>query len=200
MKHFQVLILICALVISGCGYSDSATYSERSSVTHKPLIKIPNKYDKQFKASWARWMPGHQYKWLKAQCWQESRFKPEAVSPAGAKGLCQFMPNTAKEVSKALNTRMNVYSPKWSIEAAAYYDHKLYHFWYSERPTKDRLFLMLASYNAGAGNILKAQKRCGDAVLYQQIIACLPDITGHHSAETIGYVDAIFNFYQRLFI
>lgn len=200
MKFSVKLVLICNLVISVCAYSASAISAGLFSATDKLSSKvlIPNKYDKLFKSSWARWMPGHQYQWLKAQCWQESRFKPLAVSPVGAKGLCQFMPGTAKEVSKALNTRMNVYSPKWSIEAAAYYDHKLYRFWFSERPIHDRLNLMLASYNAGAGNVLKSQRKCNGEVLYQEIIACLPSVTGHHSKETIDYVRNINGYYKSL--
>lgn len=48
-----------------------------------------------------------------------------------------------------------------------------------------------ASYNAGAGHLIKAQRLCGGGNLYRQIIPCLPQVTGKHSAETIDYVDKI---------
>lgn len=48
-----------------------------------------------------------------------------------------------------------------------------------------------ASYNAGAGHLIKAQKLCGGGNLYRVIIPCLPQVTGHHSMETIGYVENI---------
>lgn len=143
-------------------------------------------------------MPGQDYRWLKAQCYQESRFNPFAVSPAGARGLCQFMPRTADEVAKSLGTTSNPFNPKWSIEAAAYYDRKMFNFWKSPRPPPDRIKLMLASYNAGAGNLFKAQKACVMAALYQDIIRCLPAITGHHSKETINYVRFIEKFRREL--
>ena len=63
--------------------------------------------------------------------------------------------------------------------------------WSSPRPAYDRHLLAMASYNAGFGNLLKAQRACGGGVLYAEIIACLPQITGHHSNETITYVQRI---------
>lgn len=63
--------------------------------------------------------------------------------------------------------------------------------WSSPRPNIDRLELAQASYNAGAGNIIKAQKECGGKVLYEDIIECLPQVTGHHSKETITYIKMI---------
>ncbi len=59
--------------------------------------------------------------------------------------------------------------------------------WKSPRPPLDRHTLALGSYNAGIGNLLKAQRLCDNARLYDEIIPCLPRVTGHHSAETIGY-------------
>ena len=167
-------------------------------VTYSQQYLHTAKYDKQFKASTSRWLPGINYKWVKAQCWQESRFNRYAVSPVGAKGLCQFMPRTADEVSKALGVFSNPYSVKWSIEAASYYDGKMYKFWSSPRPTLDRIKLMLASYNAGAGNLHKAQKKCNMASLYNEIINCLPEITGYHSKETINYVRFIEKYRLKL--
>lgn len=126
---------------------------------------------------------------LKAQCYQESRLNPKAISPVGAQGLCQFMPNTWNEMQKyGLN---NPWSAKQSIRAAAIYMNYQYRFWSSKRPLLDKSKLATANYNAGAGNILKAQKKCVGSILYAEVIKCLPDITGKHHVETITYVELI---------
>jgi soluble lytic murein transglycosylase-like protein len=187
LKMLQRIIVLCIVLFA---FSPFVTYSQTSLHTHK--------YDKQFKSSFSRWLPGINYKWLKAQCWQESRFNPYAVSPVGAKGLCQFMPGTASDVAKAMGNLANPFNAKWSIESAAYYDSKMFRFWRSKRPLLDRLKLMLASYNAGAGNLLKAQKRCGMKTLYNDIIQCLPLVTKHHSKETIDYVQRIQRYRNAL--
>lgn len=130
--------------------------------------------------------PGMTWQQLKAQCYQESRLNPRARSPVGAQGLCQFMPATWKEMMKhGLN---NPWNAQQSIRAAAIYMNYQFRFWSSKRPWLDRSKLATANYNAGAGNMLKAQRKCLDKTLYDEIVACLPDITGHHSKETIDYV------------
>ena len=58
--------------------------------------------------------------------------------------------------------------------------------------------LALASYNGGAGNIIKAQKLCGGPPLYAEIMACLHQVTGRHAKETRGYAPAIRLIYKRL--
>lgn len=130
----------------------------------------------------------------------ESNLKPLAVSPVGAKGLCQFMDPTWREVSTNLNfpKQSTAFDWKLSIQAAAYYDMRLHRIWRSPRSQADRWNLTLASYNAGAGNLIKAQKRCGLASGYEDIVACLHLVTGHHSLETIGYVKRINRFYREL--
>jgi len=143
-------------------------------------------------------MPGHDYRLLKAQCWQESRFNPYAVSPVGAKGLCQFMGFTWQEAQRALKFSHSPFSEQHNVLAAAWYDSRMYRFWSSPRPKQDRYNLMLASYNAGAGNVHRAQKRCRDPTLYIEIVDCLPLITGKHSKETIDYVKRINRYYGQL--
>jgi soluble lytic murein transglycosylase-like protein len=143
-------------------------------------------------------MPGIDWHWLKAQCYQESRFKPNAVSPVGASGVCQFMPATWNDVPLYIRQSKGVFDARTNIEAAAWYDSKLYRFWYSPRPVEERIKLMLASYNAGAQNIAKAQKLCSMAPFYDTIIKCLPDVTRHHSKETIDYVKKIQKFKHSL--
>jgi CRISPR/Cas system CMR-associated protein Cmr5 small subunit len=54
--------------------------------------------------------------------------------------------------------------------------------------------LVLASYNAGAGNILKAQKLSGEKKHWLEIKNHLIKVTGKNSKETIKYVSVITDF------
>ena len=161
---------------------------------------FPDRYDHHFKDA-AIFLPiSADWRLLKAQCYQESRLRPFAVSPVGAQGLCQFMPNTWAEMIKKHPELKDPWLPQHSILAAALYMQRLNKGWISPRPQSDRYNLALSSYNAGFGNILKAQQRCNNAVLYQPIIKCLPKITGRHSKETIDYVKHIQRFYEVMVI
>ncbi len=149
-----------------------------------------------------RWWPpipeGH-WLWLKAQLYQESLLDPAAVSPVGARGLGQFMPRTWGEVAGQLGFgRASPHSVRHSIMASAYYMRKLREGWSSPRPEMDRWDLARASYNAGMGNLLKAQRLADGAVEYARIIAALPRVTGRHSRETITYVQRIHRWHTEM--
>jgi len=143
-------------------------------------------------------MPGVDWRLLKAQCWQESRFIEAAVSPVGAMGLCQFMPGTWADVTRQLNIEGSAFAPDLSIDAAAYYMGQLRRQWSSPRPEFDRHSLAMASYNAGLGNLLKAQQQCDMATTYACIAGCLPDVTGRHSKETLDYVVKIWAYWMEM--
>ncbi len=157
-------------------------------------LSFSDKYDKTIKkAVKLYWTDFDRWKYWKAQLYQESRLKSDAVSPVGAMGLAQFMPNTEKQIFKELNypAYANAFMPKYAIFAGAYYMRKLRNSWNWNRPPMEKNKLAQASYNGGIGNILQAQKLCGNALLWEDIQECLPQVTGHYSKETITYVERI---------
>lgn len=151
------------------------------------------RYDACIRQAAKTWWPaGPDWLWWRAQLYQESRLDPHAVSPVGAAGIAQFMPGTWREVAPALG--YGALPPTAACPAAqagAYYMARLQRFWSSPRPHMERHRLAQASYNAGAGNILAAQRRCGGARDWREIRACLPAVTGRHARETLDYVDRI---------
>ena len=156
-------------------------------------VLTSSKYDAEIRRAVATWWPAYPFPaaW-KAQLYQESRLDPAAVSPVGAAGLAQFMPGTWAMVARELRLPAGV-SPHRdvAIEVGAYYMAKLRGQWSAPRPAEDRHRLAQASYNAGLGHLLAAQRLCHGPPGYEDIVACLPQVTGRHSAETIGYVKAI---------
>jgi len=79
---------------------------------------------------------------LRIVCFMESRFRVNAVSPKGALGPMQFMPDTARRYG--LN---DPHDPRASIDAAAHYFRDLL------RRFGGRVELALAAYNAGEGAV-----------------------------------------------
>jgi len=122
---------------------------------------------------------------------------PEARSPVGAEGIAQFMPGTAKDVWERMGYRtVNPRAAGPSIKAGAFYMADLRGKWKAERPEKDRMQLAQASYNAGFGNLLKSQRKCGGN-LWTDISPCLRLVTGRHHKETLTYVERIWGYWLR---
>lgn len=156
-----------------------------------------SKYDTHFKKYTKRFFgPGFNWHHFKAQAVAESRLIKNATSKVGAKGIMQIMPETFKEIKrKSRDLKGSRGHPKWNIAAGIWYNRSLWKMWKAERPLQDRLDFMFGSYNAGKGNILKAQKIAKkqnmDPNSWKSIVKTLSRITGKHSTETIGYVDKI---------
>lgn len=155
-------------------------------------------YDGQIRKWNAFYTPNLPWYWNKAQLVAESRLDPNAKSPVGAMGLGQFMPDTWSQMQRELDFPANAtaYASSYNIQAHAYYMRQLRNQFKKPRPEWDRHSLALASYNAGLGNILKAQQKGGNSLLYAPMAKALPLVTGHHSKETTDYVNRIWGYIE----
>ena len=106
----------------------------------------------------------------------ESGFDRRALSPAGAAGLFQLMPDTARRFGLSLWPRDQRYQPESSATASARYLKYLH-----ERFKDWRL--ALAAYNAGEGTVQK--------LLDRYKTASYDAIAGHLPAETQMYVPRV---------
>lgn len=142
------------------------------------------------------------YKWFKAQSIVESNLNPTAESPVGAKGLMQIMPGTWADVCKKQKLTTNITDPEHNIANGIYYDRYLWRNWKAKRTIKDRLCLMFASYNAGLGTILIAQKLCNESNTGLNCNTWTNIKQFKHRRwiheETVNYVDRIFRFKSNL--
>ena len=107
---------------------------------------------------------------IEALVWQESRWRADAVSPAGARGLAQLMPGTAREMG------VDPDDPFANLEGGARY----------LREQIDRfggnLEKALAAYNAGPGRVIQAGgiPRIRETQTY---VAAIMGRLSHHSSD-----------------
>ncbi len=154
-------------------------------------------YDHYFsKYSKRNFGPNFDWRYFKAQAIAESRLKKDAQSQVGAVGIMQIMPRTYAEIVKRSRyIKGSDNKPQWNIAAGIYYNRSIWKIFKAERPFQDRLDFMFGAYNAGKGNILKAQRRTMTTELnpnlWASIEKTLPRVTGKHSKETLDYVSKI---------
>jgi soluble lytic murein transglycosylase-like protein len=94
-------------------------------------------------------MQGLDGRLLAALTWSESAFRPNAVSSAGAAGLTQLMPGTARSLGLRVDGEVDErFDPELNLNAGArYLRAQIVRFGTVE--------LGLAAYNAGPGNVVK---------------------------------------------
>ncbi|TQV85737.1 transporter substrate-binding domain-containing protein [Exilibacterium tricleocarpae] len=88
-----------------------------------------------------------------AQMYQESRFDPDAESFAGAQGLLQVMPRTARQMG--YEVPFSVHS---GIHAGVQYLNWVRDRFEAHLPLEERLWFTLAAYNAGYGHVYDARR------------------------------------------
>ena len=145
---------------------------------------------------------GFDWRLVVAQMHQESRFDPEAESFAGARGLLQVMPRTARQLGFE-----NLHDPDTGIHAGIRYLSWVRDRFEATLPQGERTWFALAAYNAGAGHVRDARKlatehgydpnRWFENVEVAMLMKLEPDVHpgtrfGYcNGAQTVRYVRAI---------
>ena len=130
-------------------------YFENSkSITHSPILSLKEGKISHYDALFKKYASEIDWDWrlLASLAYTESNFDTTAVSWAGAKGLMQLMPSTARAMGVPPGKEQN---PEESVKAATKYiaataksfDHL---------PEEERINFVLASYNSGIGHVLDA--------------------------------------------
>ncbi len=96
---------------------------------------------------------GFDWRLITAQMFQESRFDPKAKSFAGAQGLLQVMPRTAKSMGFD-----KLKKPEEGIHAGVKYLDWVRNRFEDTLPFGDRMWFTLAAYNAGHGHVQDARR------------------------------------------
>ncbi len=96
---------------------------------------------------------GWDWRLLSSLIYQESRFNAQEQSWAGAQGLMQIMPATARELGIT-----NVIDPVQNIKGGASYLNQIWNRWESIPDSAQRLKFTLASFNCGYSHVVDAQR------------------------------------------
>lgn len=149
-------------------------FLKKRSKSYERLMALSEYYFPMFEEHLAKYDVPLEIKYLAIV---ESALNPKAKSKVGATGLWQFMYPTGKQYGLDVNTHVDERSdPLKSTEAAVKYLKDLYNIFGSWE-------MVLASYNAGPGNVSKAIRRAGGETDYWKMRSYLPK-------ETQGYVPA----------
>ena len=114
---------------------------------------------------------------------QESRFNPMAVSPVGATGLMQLMPEAAARAAgdDKLKADMSpLFDPAFNLRVG-----QDYLTWLMERGVGYDILRTVAAYNGGPAPLIRTAQMLGDEADSLLIIECLP------SVETRNYVEKV---------
>jgi membrane-bound lytic murein transglycosylase F len=155
-----------------------------------------DRYDATFRKYSKRYFGvGYDWRIFKAQAMAESEMNPNARSWVGARGLMQLMPSTYKAIQSRSPALGSIDDPEWNIAAGIMHDRGLWRRWERDSIEVDRREFMFASYNAGEGTIMNAQRACVERSLdrraWTSVETVAPNVPRWRYRETLGYVRKI---------
>ncbi len=129
---------------------------------------------------------GLDWRILAAMGYQESHWRPDAVSPTGVRGLMMLTHATARQLGIQDRT-----DPKQSILGGARYLQMLERRLPDRISGEDRLWLAIASYNVGPGHVEDAriltERQGGNPNLWHQVKQRLPLLRQQAYYQTLRY-------------
>jgi soluble lytic murein transglycosylase-like protein len=137
------------------------------------------------------------------QIHQESTWRADVRSHAGASGLAQFMPRTSDWISGLYGAELGEnqpLNPAWALRALVRYDK---HLWDRVAPFDsecDRMLFALSDYNGGSGWRIKRQNRSLDPGNFGVTGVINPGITAGNQRENEEYPLRIVNRWQPLYL
>ena len=157
---------------------------------------------------------GHAWRLMSAIAYHESRFTPDITSRSGARGLMQIMPSVARQfdVSTA-----KISDPETNVRLANKLMSKIMSSlrFPEGTPEKDRMSIILASYNSGIGHVNDARRLArlngenpnswevvarylslkAEPEFYENEVVRCGRFTG--SRQTLAYVDDVIGRYDK---
>ncbi len=190
-------------------FKNTRTFKDR---TRSDLYSINNNQISQYDALIKKYAKTIDWDWrlLASQVYQESRFDPGANSWAGARGLMQVMPATAKSLGIK-----NLGDPEESLRGGTDYLKWLYENFQEASDSVTRIKFVLAGYNCGYGHMKDAQRLAEyqglDPTLWngnvEKMILALSSPENFNKpmieygyvrgSEPVNYVKEIFERYER---
>ncbi len=192
----KIICLVLAVSFGLCttiqNQTSARTLTEKKQVTNLTKISEFDSLSQQLcdSTSW-------DWKLILAMAYTESNFKVSVSSPRGATGLMQIMPHTAKDLGYA---GANLKDPAVSIEIAIKLLDRISSTLRFPKglSEKERLSVILASYNAGLGYMIETRKvayQDGAAYNNWQTLRGYVTRNGTHR-ETVEYVDKVLKRYE----
>lgn len=126
-------------------------YNKESQQRYQETIEIIKRYSDRYDFDWLM---------IAAQGYQESRLDQSKRSPAGAIGIMQVRPSTAKDPNVNIK---NIDKAENNIHAGVKYLRFIRDRYFSDPEIEqlDRVLFSFAAYNAGPANITKARNKAG---------------------------------------
>ena len=152
----------------------------------------------------AQYLPTVKPSLIAAQVHQESKWSATAISQAGAAGLLQIMPGTARDIAGTCHIPgFDRFNPLHSLKGGICYNAQVRKWVGTFTLAEDQNSAMLSGYNGGAGYIIK-QRRAAvaaglDRAIWKNVVKWCGLYRSRSSCdENMGYAPAIRK-WQRLY-